>query len=441
VPKELSGPEIERILRGIGGGNGGGRGPALTRRSVLGGAAASGAAAALAPGRAWAQDAGGDNLPPNTPEWMTEQGDPILTPPYGTPSRFEENVVRRPTGLTPTDTASWSFTPLQDLHGIITPNGLVFERHHGGVPHIDPAQHRLMVHGMVERPLLFTMDDLMRFPAVSKLYFLECSGNSLTEYTSPKETVQNTHGLISCCEWTGVPLATVLEEAGLDPEATWVLAEGADAAGMTRSVPIGKALDDALLVYSQNGERLRPEQGYPLRLLLPGYEGNMSIKWLRRLKAGPAPWHTREETAKYTDLMQDGRSRQFTFVMEAKSVITHPSGDQQMNGSGYYEISGLAWSGNGQISRVDVSTDGGRSWRTAKLDEPVLPKCLTRFRIDWEWNGEPAVLASRALDETGYVQPTREQLLAVRGQNYIYHYNAIQSWRIAEDGGVTNAAA
>lgn len=420
---------------------------ALPRREVLRGALWGGAAVAagaLAPRTAVAQSANGakGNLPPKVPNWMTRQGEPILSPAYGTPSSFEDHVVRRPTDLTPTTTASWSFTPLQDLHGIITPNGLFFERHHGGVPPIDPAQHRLMVHGKVKRPLIFTLEDLMRFPAVSRIHFLECSGNSLTEYVEPASSVQTTHGLLSCCEWTGVPLSTVLQEVGVTSEAPWILAEGADAAAMTRSIPLSKAFDDALLAYAQNGERLRPEQGYPLRLLLPGYEGNTCIKWLRRLEVGPEPWHSREETSKYTDLMPDGTARRFTFSMEAKSVITHPAGGgAALEGPGFYEISGLAWSGYGRISRVDVSTDGGRSWRTAALDQPVLAKCLTRFRLPWQWNGEPTLLASRAIDESGYVQPTREQLLDARGPSYVYHYNAIHTWKLAASGEVTNAAA
>ncbi|WP_425449890.1 sulfite dehydrogenase [Virgifigura deserti] len=446
MPREVSEQEVRAVLEAERAENIRGALP-LDRRQMLRGAVwggAAAAAAALARGAAVAQTApaeGTGNLPPNTPEWMTQQGAPILSPPYGLPSEFEKDVVRQPTDLTATATASWSFTPLQDLHGIITPNGLFFERHHGGVPAIDPEQHRLMVHGMVERPVIFTMNDLMRFPAVSRIHFLECSGNSLTEYVNPEPSVQTTHGLVSCCEWTGVPLATILQEAGVESGAAWVLAEGADAAAMTRSIPLSKAFDDALLAYSQNGERLRPEQGYPLRLLLPGYEGNMSIKWLRRLEVGPEPWYTREETSKYTDLMPDGSARKFTFAMEAKSVITHPAGGgKPLGGPGFHEISGLAWSGYGRISRVDVTTDGGRNWRTAELDQPVLAKCLTRFRLPWQWNGEPALLASRAIDESGYVQPTREQLLAVRGQNSVYHYNAIQTWRLAESGEVSNAA-
>lgn len=404
------------------------------RRSFLAGGAAL-ASGWLAAKPSAADD---DNLPPHVPEWMKEQGAPILSPPYGRPSPFEKNVVRRPRSSTPTRTAASSNTPLQDLRGIITPNGLHYERHHAGVPAIDPDQHRLIVHGLVNRPLLFTMDDIVRFPSESHLYFLECSGNSFWTGATTKQTVQDTHGLLSCCEWTGVRLSTVLSEAGLKRGASWVLAEGADAAAMSRSVPITKAFDDALLVYAQNGERLRPEQGYPLRLLLPGYEGNVSVKWLRRLKLGDQPFETREETSKYTDLMPNGTARQFTFVMEAKSVITYPSGGQQLRDKGFYEISGLAWSGRSRIKRVEISTDGGGSWRDARLQEPVLPKCLTRFRLPWNWDGGPARLQSRAIDQTGYVQPRRRQLVDVRGLNSSYHFNGIQTWQVAPDGAVTN---
>lgn len=407
----------------------------LLAAAGLGGAALAGPAVLTRP--ALAQAAG-----PLVPESMLQQGEPILSPPYGVPSRFEEDVVRRATDLTPTALSSWSFTPLQDLHGIITPNGLFYERHHNGVPAIDPDAHRLMLHGLVERPLVFTMNDLMRFPAVSVIHFLECSGNSLSEYASPAASVQTSHGLVSCVEWTGVRLSTLLDEAGVRPEGKWVLAEGADGAGMTRSVPIEKALDDALIAFGQNGEMLRPEQGYPVRLMLPGYEGNMSIKWLRRLKVAERPFMTREETSKYTDLMPDGTSRQFTFTMQAKSVITRPAaGGAIAGGPGPLEISGVAWSGAGRVRRVDVTVDGGRSWQQAQLDGEPLPKAMTRFRLPWRWDGAPTVIASRVTDETGYVQPTREALLEARGTNYVYHYNAIAPWKIGANGEVTNAYA
>jgi sulfane dehydrogenase subunit SoxC len=400
------------------------------RRFLAGGAAASLAAAGGA--------SAADNLPPNIPQWMRAPGAGFLNPPYGQPSPFERSVVRKlPDQPSPFPTATR--TPLQSLFGTTTPNGLFFERHHAGVPAIDPDQHRLMVHGLVERPLTLTMKELRRFPAVSRSHFIECSGNSMAEFKAPgKGSVQDIHGLLSGAEWTGVRLADVLREAGLQPSAAWILAEGADAAAMTRSIPLAKALDDALLVYGQNGEMLRPEQGYPLRLLLPGYEGNMHIKWLRRLKVGDAPFQTREETSKYTDLMPDGTARQFTFLMGVKSVITAPSARQVLDGQGFREISGLAWSGHGRISRVEVSVDGGRRWQAATLDGPVQSRALTRFRFPWAWSGEEAVLQSRAVDDAGNVQPTRAALVKADGQNSIYHYNAIQSWKVASNGEVSN---
>jgi sulfane dehydrogenase subunit SoxC len=406
-------------------------------RTVLG---AGGVAAAFRPrGDARAEAASGAGI--RVQDWMTTPGRETGSAPYGMPSRFESAVVRRLTDHTPTNLSAWSLTPLDRLTGIITPNGLVFERHHAGIPDIDPEQHRLAIHGLVERPLVLTMDDILRLPAVSRIHFLECAGNGYTEVLQmPRsKTVQFSHGLLSCCEWTGVPLSTILDEVGIRPDAKWVLAEGADAAAMARSIPIEKALDDTLVVYAQNGEMLRPEQGYPLRLLVPGCEGNLSIKWLRRLELGTQPWHTRDETSKYSDLMPDGTVRQFTLVMEAKSVITRPSGGQRLTAHGFHEISGLAWSGRGRITAVDVSTDGGRSWQRTRLDEPVLSKALTRFRFPWRWDGAPALLQSRAIDETGYVQPTREQLIAVRGTKSEDHFNAIHTWHVGESGEVSNA--
>lgn len=406
----------------------------VSRRALLAAAAAVGSGVGTA--------ANADAGPPAVPDWERTQGAGVLTDPYGKPSKFEANVVRRlrEGKGAPTAQASNSVTPLQDLHGIITPNGLFYERHHGGVPAIDPARHRLMVHGMVDRPLVFEMDDVTRFPAVSRIHFVECSGNTQNwGKPKPEATAQDTHGLLSCAEWTGVLLSTVLREAGVQKGARWMLAEGADAASLTRSIPLEKAMDDALLAYAQNGERLRPEQGYPLRLVLPGWEGNTNVKWLRRLKLGPAPFQTREETSKYTWLMPDGSTRQFNFVMEVKSVITSPSGGMQLKAKGFREISGIVWSGSGRVTRVEVSADDGATWRDAALETPVLPKCLTRFRAPWSWEGTPAVLHSRATDETGAVQPTHEALLKVRDVRSYYHYNAIQRWRIAETGKVTNA--
>src|SRR3984957_15101696 len=417
--------------------------PVASRRRFLrdGGALVGGAlAGSLAGGEAVAAETGAENLPPNVPEWMKAPGDPMGSQLYGAPSPFEKGVIKNIPKDLPQYISASGRTPLQDLDGTITPNGLFYERHHGGVPTIDPAQHRLMLHGLVDKPLIFTMDDIRRFPSQSRIYFLECSANPT--YKKPYgKTASDLVGLLSCAEWTGVSLKLVLQEAGLKAGAKWVVAEGADAAALTRSIPIEKCLDDAMLVYSQNGERLRPQQGYPLRLLLPGFEGNMSVKWLRRLRVAAEPTYSREETSKYTDLMPDGTARAFTFYMEAKSIITRPSGGQKLSATGFHEISGIAWSGHGKIKRVDVSVDDGNNWQVAKLQEPILTRALTRFRLPWHWEGQPAVIQSRAIDETNYVQPTFAELLAVRGENSFYHNNAIQPWRIDAQGQVTNANA
>jgi sulfane dehydrogenase subunit SoxC len=396
----------------------------------------------LSPRNVLAQDATptdavnpGDNEPPAVPVWMQTPGAP--SSPYGERAPAEDAIVR----LAPNPVVS--FSPLADLHGTLTPNALFYEIHFGGIPAIDPSVHRLLIHGLVERPTLFTMDDLKRFPAVSVVHFLECAGNSFSEWTeaSMSPTVQLSHGWTSSAEWTGVPLATVLREVGIKPGGGWVLAEGADAAGLNRSIPTAKAMADGLLVYAANGEDLRPSQGYPLRLLLPGFEGNMNIKWLRRLKVGREPWHTRWDTPYYGDLLPDGTAREFTFVMEAKSVITSPSGGHHLPGPGFVEISGLAWSGRGRIAQVDVSTDGGQSWAAATLQEPVQPMAWTRFRRPWMWDGQATRLQSRAIDETGSVQPTIAQLVEARGVNSFYHNNAIKTWAIAADGEVSNVYA
>ncbi|HEU0113978.1 MAG TPA: sulfite dehydrogenase [Thermomicrobiales bacterium] len=396
---------------------------------------ASARAQAATPPAAGTPAAAGANLPPNVPAWMRVPGAPAS--PYGERAPAEDSVLREV--LDPGD----SFAPLADLHGTLTPNALWYEVHYGGIPAIDPAEHRLMVHGMVERPTLFTMDDIKRFPSVSVVHFLECSGNSFSEWDKATmgKTVAQTHGLTSCGEWTGVPLKTILNEVGLQPGGTWLLAEGADSVGHDRSIPTAKAMADALLVYAVNGEALRPSQGFPLRLLLPGFEGNTNVKWLRRIEAGREPWQTRQEVSHYTDLMPDGTARQFTFVMEAKSVITAPSGGQRLGGPGFVDVTGLAWSGRGKITTVEISTDGGATWQAATLQEPVLPISWTRFRFPWMWDGKAAQLQSRAIDETGYVQPTRAQLVAVRGTHSFYHFNGIKTWAIAATGEVSNVSA
>lgn len=374
--------------------------------------------------------------PLEVPTWTKSLGGPTAVA-YGKPSKFETGAVRNIYPGLKEPMSAYSTSPLQELDGIITPNGLFYERNHAGVPEIDPANHQLVIHGLTNEALLFTVDEIRQFPSVSRIHFIECSGNP--SFLPPwGKTAAEVAGLVSCAEWTGVPLKTLLEEAGLKPEAKWVIAEGADGAAMTRSIPIEKCLDDVMVVYSQNGERLRPEQGYPLRLLVPGYEGNTHIKWLRRLHVTDAPAYSREETAKYTDLMADGRSRKFSFVMECKSLITSPSGTHKLTRKGLHEMRGIAWSGNGKITRVDVSIDGGRNWYEAKLQEPVLNKSLTAFRAPFEWSGAEMVIMSRAIDETGYVQPSLEQLKKVRGEVSFYHNNATQPWRINSNGEVTN---
>jgi len=358
--------------------------------------------------------------------------------PYGERSPYEKAVRWTRQSKTP-ETGS-SFTPLADSVGTLTPSSLHYERHHSGIPTIDPAQHRLIIHGMVDRPLSLSVADIKTLPSISRTMVLECGGNSGSEWAATTgPDVQRSFGLVSCSEWTGVSLALLLKEVGVRPGASWVIAEGADSCRMMRSVPLVKAMDDALIAYGQNGEALRPAQGYPLRLLLPGWEGNTNVKWLHNLRLTDQPYMARDETAKYSDLMPDGKARIFAYRMEAKSVITFPSGGQTLSGPGLYEITGLAWSGGGKIERVEITTDRGKSWVTAQLQEPRLPNAFTRFRLTWRFDGREAVIASRATDETGYVQPSREQLIAVRGTNSGYHFNGMKFWKVNADGTVTNA--
>jgi sulfane dehydrogenase subunit SoxC len=358
---------------------------------------------------------------------------------YGARSRFEKMARHfNQNTKAPLEEAS-SRTPLRETYGIITPSSLHFERHHSGVPEIDPATHTLTIHGLVDRPLVFTVDELKRFPSISRIHFLECSGNSSSEWRAPGESdVQKAHGLTSCSEWTGVSLALLLKECGLQPAGTWILAEGADPCRLARSLPIKKALSDVMVAYAQNGEPLRPEQGYPIRLFVPGWEGNVNVKWLRRVKVLDQPAMTREETSKYTDLMPDGTARQFTFDMEAKSLVTRPSPGDTLHGAGLYELTGIAWTGRGTIAKVEVTTDGGRTWVPAELQTPVLPRAHTRFRWSWQWDGREALIASRCTDDTGYTQPSVAELVEVRGVNSNYHNNSIQVWKVAADGTITN---
>lgn len=409
--------------------------PGVSRRRLL-----QAGTSCIAVGAFHSSEARGD-VSAHIPPWTRKLGPGVDAAPYGTPSTFESEVIRRHIDwLTPTVESSVNFTPIHALEGIVTPNGICFERHHGGVAMVDPDAHRLIIHGMVDRPLEFTMADLLRLPRMSKFYFLECAANSGMEWRNAQmNSLQFTHGMIHCVQYTGVPLKLLLEEAGYADKAKWLLVEGGDAAAMTRSVPMAKALDDCMVALFMNGERLRPEQGYPLRLVVPGFEGSMWIKWLRRIEVGEGAWQTREETARYTDLMPDGRARRFTWEMDCKSVITSPCPENPIHNRGANVISGLAWSGRGKVARVDVSLDGGRNWRTARLDGPVDSMCLTRFYLDdWEWHGEELYLQSRAIDETGYVQPQMTELKSIRGDNSVYHNNAIQTWHVRKSGEVEN---
>ena len=393
--------------------------------------AASGVASAATP----------DPLITEIQDWNRYLGDGVDARPYGAPSEFEKEAVRRNVPwLTADAKSSVNFTPLHELDGIITPNGLCFERHHGGIAEIDPSQHRLMINGLVENELVFTMEDILRFPRENRVYFLECAANSGMEWRGAQlNGCQFTHGMVHNVMYTGVPLKYILEEAGLKPSGKWILPEGADASHMTRSIPIEKALDDCLIAFKMNGEALRPEQGYPIRIVVPGWEGNMWVKWLRRIEVGDKPWHQREETSKYTDLMEDGRARRFTWEMDVKSVITNPSPQAPItHGRGHTVLSGLAWSGHGKIKRVDVSIDGGRNWTTARIDGPSFSKSVHRFYHEFEWDGSELFLQSRAIDEMGHVQPTKNDLRAARGENSIYHNNSIQTWHIKEDGSAEN---
>lgn len=388
---------------------------------------------------AQAAAAGGpvEQTPETRPPWMRVPGAEFSH--YGAPARHEKEVARFPAPNRVQRNSGASWTPLHFLEGTITPSGLHFERHHNGVPDIDPDAHRLLVHGLVNRALTFGIDDLLRYPQVTRTCFIECGGNSNVGWNRiPSQSQAGYfHGLVSNSEWTGIPLGLLLGEAGIRRGASWVIAEGADAFAMHVSIPLEKLLDDAILALYQNGERLRPENGYPLRLLLPGWEGVVNVKWLRRLELTDQPAMARNETARYSDLGADGKSRMFSFLMEAKSLITAPSSGMVLKGGpGLYQVTGLAWSGRGRIANVEVSADNGATWAQAALQEPVLPKAFTRFRIPWRWNGAPSVLKSRATDETGYVQPERSALIAQRGRHGFYHFNGIVNWSVDESGVV-----
>jgi sulfane dehydrogenase subunit SoxC len=396
----------------------------LSRRTLIAGAAAAAGAVLISklPGEA----AGVAQVQPST------------VPGTGTTAVSARSTFEAPARTPAGVLTGGSYSPLHELTGTITPNDLVFERHHSGIPEIDPSRHQLVVHGLVDRAMSFTVADLQRFPGVSRVHFIECSGNGRPAYRAPKPemTPQNVDGMTSNGEWTGVPLAVLLREAGVRASAKWFLAEGGDAAKVSRSIPIAKAWDDALIAYAFNGEPLRPAHGYPMRLFLPGYEASTCVKWLRRIELIEQPNMSKDETSRYTDPLPDGTSRQFSFIMDAKSIITSPAPPTRLQ-RGWHEISGLAWTGRGRIARVDVSTDGGATWTEAALQEPVLSMAHTRFRLMWDWRGGEATLMSRAVDETGYVQPTRAAFEAARGKGTDYHFNHIRTWNVAATGVVT----
>ena len=414
------------------------KGKTPSRRAFLKGSIAAGGAVL---GASAAKAAEPDPLITEVQDWASGLGDGVDATPYGMPIKFEDDVIRRNVEWLTADTiSSINFTPIHALDGTITPQGCAFERHHSGAIELAKPDYRLMINGLVDTPLVFTYEDLERFPREQHVYFCECAANTGMEWAGAQlNGAQFTHGMIHNMEYTGVPLRTLLNEAGVQTEGKWIYVEGADASSNGRSIPLEKAMDDVLVAFKANGEALRKEHGYPVRLVVPGWEGNMWVKWLRRVEVTSQAIQSREETSKYTDTMADGTSRKWTWVMDAKSVVTSPSPQAPIkHGHGPLVITGMAWSGRGAITGVDVSTDGGMTWQPARLAAPGAPKALTRFYLDIEWNGEEMFLQSRARDETGYVQPTKAQLREVRGLNSIYHNNCIQTWWVKSNGEAEN---
>lgn len=406
--------------------------PGLARREFLGALAAGSSIEAMAQP--------GQPLAARMPVSMAQAGGADV--PYGQPSPHESRVQRSVSHLS--GFAVWR-TPLETQRGVITPSGLHFAVHHSGIPEVDPQRHSVRIHGLVQRPLQFDVERLLRYPMVSRVHFLECAGNSAANALSPTaldQTLGEIAGEVSCSEWTGVPLSYLLKEAGLKDTARWVVAEGADGASHSRSVPLQSLMDHAIVALFQNGERLRASQGYPMRLFIPGFEGNVNVKWLHRLEVSDAPAYTKDESGLYTQPLADGRIERFAFHMDVKSVITHPSGRQKLpEPHGYYEIAGLAWSGHGRIARVDVSVDGGRTWAAAQLHGPVLDRAFTRFTLPWRWSGRKAELMSRATDEHGRTQPMRSEWKRRYAMHSFNHYNAVHAWRVQADGRVENMYA
>ena len=399
---------------------------------LLGQTALAGSLVKLSPGLAQ------EKLPGGALDSMRAPGAELRE--YGERSEFEKGVIRYISPNLRTRQSGANFSPLERLEGIITPSSLHFERHHSGVPSVNPDTYRLVIHGMVQKPLVFNLTDLKRFPSETHTYFIECAGNGQNGYRNPPDpslTATRSRGLMSNSSWTGVRLSVLLAEAGIKEGARWVIPEGQDSAAYTRSLPLDKALDDVLVAYAQNGEAIRPEQGYPVRLVVPGWEGSIQVKWLRRLQLADAPVMSKDETAEYTDLNAQGEVLAFTWVMDPESIITYPSGQQQIV-RGFHEIRGLAWSGHGRIAQVEVSVDGGQKWQTAQIEPSLERLSAVRFKLPWTWNGEETTLLSRAIDEKGNRQPTQEEFFARWGRTNRYHYNAIQAWRVGRDGKLVN---
>ncbi len=402
------------------------------------------AGTSMAASSALAEEKGDPNILEEVP-WGTKLGDPVTKNRYGKPSPYEHNVVRRNSQLLASGNwqASIAMCPIQDLYGILTPNGLFFNRDHGGVAHVDPNRYRLMIHGLVEKPIVLTLDQLKRYPRVSRVHFIECPANGGPEWRGPQfNSIQFAKGMMSCAEWTGVYIKDILKDLGLKPEAKWMLAEGSDNSEMGRTIPIDKVLDDAMLVYGQNGEALRPEQGYPVRLLVPGWEGNLCVKWVKRLEFSSEPFFAKEETAKYTALKPDGKAIQHFYPLEVNSIITNPCPEKpwtDLKDGEWVEIEGLAWSGQGTIEGVDISLDGGVNWQKASLKGLVLPKAWTRFSFMHKFKkGQKLLLSSRAYDDAGHIQPTVKQERDVMGVESVYHRNAVATWEVTAEGKVNN---
>jgi len=380
------------------------------------------------------------------PKWGQKLGDPVTKNRYGIPSAYEHNNIRRNTKLLASGNfqASIAVCPIHESEGIITPNGLFFSRSHGGTAHIDPNEYRFMINGLVEKEIVMTLDELKRYPSVTRTHFIECPANGGQEWRGPQfNSLQFAKGFMSSAEWTGVYIKDIIKDLGVKKEALWMLAEGSDNSEMGRTVPMDKVLDDAMLVWAQNGEALRPEQGYPVRLLLPGWEGNLCVKWVKRLEFAREPFYAKEETAKYTDLKPTGKAIQHFYANEVNSTVTHPSpekpwANQNLKKGDLVEIQGLAWSGMGTITGVDFSLDGGRTYKKANLKGLVLPKSWTRWSYMHVYDGKPLLLTSRAMDDAGYIQPTIDQETSIMGVEAVYHRNAVETWEVTKEGKVNH---